>query len=394
MCKSPPQYIAKVSLFVASTLLIAGCQLQGLPPAGSTENTPVAQAVATDAPMAEPTEAPVEEPTAQPVEEPTSVPVEEPTAQPVEEPTSAPAQEPTAQPIEEPTSAPVEEPTAQPVEEPTSAPVEESTAQPVEEPTSAPVEEPTAQPVEEPTATLAPPTATLAPPTATVVPATPTQAAPQVYVTISSLRIRSGPGVEYDILGAATQGETFTIIGQAYDCQWYQIQHPQLGTVWMSGGAAYVTTYNASCFQIPAASIPAAPTAQPVPPTAAPAQPTAPPPPPTAAPPAPSATAPPPPPAPPAPAATAAPQQEASLPANQGCYLLQNQLGAELTVTLTDSGGQAVGTFRVPRSEEVPFCLNPGRYSVTIDAPPPWGTLNDTLDVKVGDSFYYPIRAR
>lgn len=236
MCKSPPQYIGNVSVIVAATLLIAGCQLQGLPASDTAGTDSVTQAVATEALVEE-----------------------------------------------------------------------------------------TAQPEEEPTATSVPPTTTTAPPTATVVPATATQAAPIVYVTISSLRIRSGPGVEYDILGAATQGEQFNIIGQAFDCQWYQIQHPQFGTVWLSGGASYVTTYNANCFQIPAASVPVAPTAPPPPPTAV--QPAATVYVPPTAPPAPAApsptayispTAPPPlPTAAPVPQPTASPQQEASLPADQ-----------------------------------------------------------------------------
>jgi hypothetical protein len=40
---------------------------------------------------------------------------------------------------------------------------------------------------------------------------------------------------------------------------------------------------------------------------------------------------------------------------------------------------------------EVDKCLDPGRYTYTIDAPPPWGTLNGEMTVQAGDAFLWPI---
>lgn len=209
---------------------------------------------------------------------------------------------------------------------------------------------------------------------------------PSLTVTVASLRIRSGPGTEYDILGAATQGESFVITGQAFDCGWYQIDHPLLGTAWTSGSSDFVTSNVADCTQIPTASIPTTPTPAP---TVAPVES------------APAESA-------PAPESTVAPQEEpapeseqasadqgSELPADQGCYLFQNQLGPELNVTITNADdGSSVDNFKVAPNEERPYCLWPGRYTITVDAPPPWADLNDTLTVNAGEHFLFPIRAR
>lgn len=75
-----------------------------------------------------------------------------------------------------------------------------------------------------------------------------------------------------------------------------------------------------------------------------------------------------------------------------GCYLIQNQLGPELTVTITRVSTQKSYTFKIASKQDHQICLEPGRYTFTVDAPPPWGTLNDTLEIHAGDNFYYPIR--
>lgn len=311
-------------LMVVTMLGLTGCELQLQPlPADNT------QAVA----QAEPTAQPVEEPAA----DPTAEPAEEPTAEPVEEP----AVDPTEAPAEEPTDAPT----------PTDVP-----------PTSTAVPTPTVVP---PTATVPPP-----PPTATDVPA---PAQPIVTISTTSLRIRSGPGTEYSILGAAAQGESFVITGQAFNCGWYQITHPQFGTSWTSGSADFVTTTGVDCGQIPAVNPPPPPTAAPQP-TAAPAE---------------------------GSGQTSGNQAGnnqsggGDLPSDKGCYLFQNQLGPELNVTITDANsGASVDNFRVAPSEEKPYCLWPGKYNVTVDAPPPWADLNDTINVTAGEHFFFPIRAR
>jgi hypothetical protein len=121
------------------------------------------------------------------------------------------------------------------------------------------------------------------------------------------------------------------------------------------------------------------PTDTPVPPTDTPTATPTPKPQPTATPkPKPTATeAPPPAPAP-----------------NQGCYLFQNFLGADVTVTLTAQDWEWSDSFTLAPGGEKAYCLDPGRYTYTLDAPPPWGSTNGELTVQAGDKFLFPIRGR
>jgi serine protease Do len=79
--------------------------------------------------------------------------------------------------------------------------------------------------------------------------------------------------------------------------------------------------------------------------------------------------------------------------ATQGCYLFQRPAPApELTITFADQAtGQAQPTFTVPGQGEVEKCFDPGTYSCTLDAPPPWSLTNDVLAVQPGDQFLFPI---
>jgi len=40
------------------------------------------------------------------------------------------------------------------------------------------------------------------------------------------------------------------------------------------------------------------------------------------------------------------------------------------------------------------YCLDPGRYTYTLDAPPPWGSTNGEMVVNAGDRYLFPIRGR
>lgn len=212
-------------------------------------------------------------------------------------------------------------------------------------------------------------------PVPTVGPETSTE--PTLTVLIASLRIRSGPGTAYTVLGAAAQGEQYPITGQAYACQWYQVTHPQFGAVWLSGGAQYVSA-SVPCDQVTeiAAPAPPEPAATPVEPTATPA-------------PIQESQA-----ANPEPTPTVPPTQPVDdpFPADQGCLLLQNQLGPELTFTFTSADGSWRDSVKVNSEQDVPYCLTPGHYRVTVDAPPPWSSLNRDFDIKAGDRAYFPIR--
>lgn len=195
---------------------------------------------------------------------------------------------------------------------------------------------------------------------------------PTLTVIVASLRMRSGPGTEYTVLGAAAQGEQYPITGQAYGCQWYQVTHPQLGTVWLSGGAQYVSG-NLPCVQVAEIAAPTASTSAPTA-TAVPVQ-------------GQQANN-------PEPTPSAPPTQSVAdpFPADQGCLLLQNQLGPELTFTFTNADGSWRDSIKVNSDQDVPYCLTPGHYRVTVDAPPPWSSLNRDFDIKAGDRAYFPIR--
>lgn len=140
-------------------------------------------------------------------------------------------------------------------------------------------------------------------------------------------------------------------------------------------------------------SVPATDTPTPVPPTDTPttASPTDTPVPPTNTPVPPTPT-----PTPkPKPTNTPSPPAEPPpLPPEQGCYLFQNFLGADVTVTLTAQDWQWSDAFTLAPGGENPYCLDPGRYTYTLDAPPPWGSTNGELVVKAGDRYLFPIRGR
>ncbi len=93
----------------------------------------------------------------------------------------------------------------------------------------------------------------------------------------------------------------------------------------------------------------------------------------------------------PKPKPTKAPQPT-SPSANQGCYLFENYLDAELTVTFTAQDRQWSDAFKIAASGTKEYCLNPGRYTYTIDAPPPWNSINGDIEVQAGDRYRWPIR--
>lgn len=249
-------------------------------------------------------------------------------------------------------------PTATPVA-PTDTPVP-PTDTPVP-PTETPVP-PTDTPVPPTkTPTPLPPTATPEPPTATPEPE-PTE--PQA-VASRNMNMRGGPGTNYPVIGSAETGDSFAITGKNEDASWYQVccfGAEEKG--WLS--ASLVTVEGDAAAIEVAADIPEPPPT----PTPRP-QPTSPP----------SA---------PAPTATA----ESEIPPNLGCYLIQNYLGVELTFTIEAVGWNWRETFRVAPGAEVPYCLSPGRYNFTIDAPPPWSNINGSVDVEAGDRLLWPIRGQ
>ena len=163
-------------------------------------------------------------------------------------------------------------------------------------------------------------------------------------------------------VGAVSAKDVLTVLGQAQNCGWLKVQSKQLSG-WVSGQPAYVKL-SVPCSKIPAAAVDAtvaatvaatgattttaAPALQGTPaarPTVAP----------TAAPTA-GATA--------TPTATDVPageaQEEDPLPKDMACFLMRNEIGPELNVTLTNKDSGKAENFRVPPSGEKVWCLYPG----------------------------------
>ncbi|MBW7882020.1 MAG: trypsin-like peptidase domain-containing protein [Caldilineaceae bacterium] len=179
--------------------------------------------------------------------------------------------------------------------------------------------------------------------------------APLVIVKADTLNVRSGPGTNYNRIGTVNAGDTLIVSGQANGCSWLQIVTPAGFEGWVSGSDNYVTL-EARCADIPETEgVPAAPASG-------------------------------------GQGGSAAGSQAASGgKADQGCYLFQNELGAELTITFTNSSTGKGETFKVPSDGEVEKCFAPGKYTYTLDAPPPWGSTNGEMRVEAGDAFLFPI---
>jgi serine protease Do len=177
---------------------------------------------------------------------------------------------------------------------------------------------------------------------------------PSAVVIVERLNVRSGPGTAFNRVGAVAQGEALVVIGQVNNCGWLKITTPAGVEGWVSGSSQYVTL-DARCTDIPEVTAPAAPAA--------------------------SGNA----------SGGQSAGGQASGNASQGCYLFQNQIGPELTITFTNKDTGKSETFKAPSNGEVEKCFNPGRYTYTLDAPPPWGSTNGELTVEAGDAFLFPI---
>ena len=277
------------------TLLVSS--LSRLPVAGaSPQPTLEPQALATaveDATEAtpEPTSAPPAEPTPEPTPEPTSAPPAEPTPEPTPEPTSTPPAEPTPEPTPEPTSTPPAEPIPTPFVPPdgptalTLVRINGANLWRLEDGSlithlqagtqlyaalrsadnnwyfvyddagvhgwamaaevlvingsSLPVE--AIVPTVIPTETMDEATRETATPIPT---GTPAQATPEatgkVVITVntfnSRLNVRSGPGLEFDIVAKAVAGVTFNGLGRTETSDWIQVAIADLpsGVGWLS----------------------------------------------------------------------------------------------------------------------------------------------------------------
>lgn len=174
---------------------------------------------------------------------------------------------------------------------------------------------------------------------------------PTATVIVESLNVRSGPGTNYNRIGAVSNGDVLTVIGQVNNCNWLQVMTPTGAEGWVSGSSRYVTL-NARCADIPEANAPTPP---------------------------------------PSSGGQSGSGQTSGANADKGCYIFQNFIGPELTITFTNRNTGKGETFTVASNGEVERCFDPGPYTYTLDAPPPWGSTNGELTVEAGDRFLFPI---
>lgn len=162
----------------------------------------------------------------------------------------------------------------------------------------------------------------------------------EVLVRVNALNVRSGPGVNYPVIASANQNDRFPVTGMVNNCAWLQVLLPTQKAAWVSGGSQY-TTLQGSCSNVPSVTAPSAP--------------------------------------------------KARANTGQGCYLFRNYISDELTVTFTNKEGNWNTTFKVARRGTYRACFNPGRYTYTIDVPPPWGSINGMVEVTAGMYQEWPV---
>jgi serine protease Do len=184
---------------------------------------------------------------------------------------------------------------------------------------------------------------------------------PLVIIKVNALNVRTGPGTNYGRLGTVQQGDQLPVLAQINDCQWLQVRTSSNQIGWVSGSDRYVTL-NTTCAEIAEAEAPAPP------PTPTPAPETPPP--------------------------SSSSSSSSGLDETKGCYMFQNQIGAEVTVTFTAKDRNWNKTFILAKNAEQVECFDPGKYTYTLDAPPPWGSSNGELKVEAGDRYLFPIQPR
>lgn len=228
-------------------------------------------------------------------------------------------------------------------------------------------------------------------PTATPTPA-PTPAIATVQV--NRLNVRSGPGVDFPRIATGLLGEALTVLDQAEDCAWVQVRIPDGTEGWVAGGAQFVTL-DTPCDEI----IPVERIAEPAPtPTVASLLPLPTPTPNLGAAPTPASS---PTPTPTPQPVTEAPAEEAPVdpfPADQGCYLFQNQLPVALTLFMARNGELSGQPIDLAPGQESPACFEPGSYTYTIryqlsSTSEPTDISGD-IEVTAGARLMFPIRAQ
>ena len=74
---------------------------------------------------------------------------------------------------------------------------------------------------------------------------------PRGTVLANNLNVRSGPGTEFERLGAAPRDSTLAVLGQFENCAWLRVVAPTNLEGWVSGDAQFITL-DTPCAEIPA----------------------------------------------------------------------------------------------------------------------------------------------
>ncbi len=177
---------------------------------------------------------------------------------------------------------------------------------------------------------------------------------PTATIVANALNVRSGPGTNYARVATVYRDDEVSVAGQSNSCAWLQVVTPDGQPGWVSGNSNYVTL-NGDCDLIAVIEAQGSQSS--------------------------------------GSQAGGSQSSGGNTPpsSTKGCYLFQNQLGPELTITFTRRDGDWNTTFTVPAHGEQEQCFDPGSYTYTLDAPPPWGSSNGELTVSAGDNYAFPI---
>ncbi|MEZ4580064.1 MAG: SH3 domain-containing protein [Caldilineaceae bacterium] len=150
-------------------------------------------------------------------------------------------------------------------------------------------------------------------------------------VVAAGLNVRNGPGTNYGRISSVDEGDELMVVGQNSDCDWLLIFTPD-GQPGLGLGQSPVHQAGRRLRRHRRSGSAPAPSSQ----------------------------------------ASGSSGGGSAARTGQGCYTFQNQLGAELNITFTNRDTKWNTTFKVapPRGENRQ-CFDPGRYTYTLDAPPP-----------------------
>jgi serine protease Do len=171
-------------------------------------------------------------------------------------------------------------------------------------------------------------------------------------VVAAQLNLREGPGTNYKRLTSVKKDDVLGVAGQVNNCAWLYVVTPNADIGWVAGGAQYVKL-DGDCADLPDAS------------SLAPA----------------------------APSGNSGAASNRSPNAKKGCIQFQNNIGLDATVTFTNQDNGKAETFTVAKKAVNDHCFDPGRYTYTIDVPPPYDSINGEARLAAGDYYSFPIQS-